>query len=276
MVVLKKGMPEPDDLRAFCEARRARFKCPSLIEFAVRLPRAATGKITKGKLKRTSGSDRPRPARGQARMSPLRPGAGGHRADVRQAGGVVGRGLDPRGPRARDLYWEQIPGHAGGRAGRGNLARGPGRPAGDARRRATLTTMSVRVALLQVSITDDEPVGERIERVLAMTAEVAADHDLVVLPDLWPIGAFAIDLMPVHAEPLHGPLSRALAEVAVTSGAWVFGGSFAERVEAESGENRLLQHGRRPEPRRGAGGRVPQGPPLRVQRRGDVGDDERR
>jgi long-chain acyl-CoA synthetase len=51
VVVLKKGVPEPDDLRAFCEARLARFKCPSLIEFATRLPRAATGKITKGKLK---------------------------------------------------------------------------------------------------------------------------------------------------------------------------------------------------------------------------------
>jgi long-chain acyl-CoA synthetase len=51
VVVLKRGVPEPDDLRAFCEARLARFKCPSLIEFATRLPRAATGKITKGKLK---------------------------------------------------------------------------------------------------------------------------------------------------------------------------------------------------------------------------------
>ncbi len=51
VVVLKKGVPEPDDLRAFCEARLARFKCPSLIEFATKLPRAATGKITKGKLK---------------------------------------------------------------------------------------------------------------------------------------------------------------------------------------------------------------------------------
>jgi predicted amidohydrolase len=102
--------------------------------------------------------------------------------------------------------------------------------------RATLTIMPVRVALIQVSITDDEPVADRIERVLALTAEVAADHDLVVLPELWPIGAFAIDLMPVHAEPLQGPLCRSLAQVAVDSGAWVFGGSFAERVEAESGE----------------------------------------
>ncbi len=96
--------------------------------------------------------------------------------------------------------------------------------------------MSVRVALIQVSITDDEPVADRIARVLALTAEVAAVHDLVVLPELWPIGAFAIDLMPVHAEPLQGPLCRSLAQVAVDSGAMVFGGSFAERVESESGE----------------------------------------
>jgi predicted amidohydrolase len=58
----------------------------------------------------------------------------------------------------------------------------------------------------------------------------------VVLPELWPIGAFAVDLVPVHAEPLDGPLCRSLAEVARRSGAWVFGGSFAERVEGGSGE----------------------------------------
>lgn len=51
VVVLNKGMREPDDLRAYCEARLARFKCPSLIEFVPKLPRAATGKVTKGRLK---------------------------------------------------------------------------------------------------------------------------------------------------------------------------------------------------------------------------------
>ena len=51
VVVLNKGVPEPDDLRAYCEARLARFKCPSLIEFVAKLPRAATGKVTKGRLK---------------------------------------------------------------------------------------------------------------------------------------------------------------------------------------------------------------------------------
>ena len=51
VVVLRRGVPEPDDLRAFSEARLARFKCPSIIEFATRLPRTNTGKITRGKLR---------------------------------------------------------------------------------------------------------------------------------------------------------------------------------------------------------------------------------
>jgi long-chain acyl-CoA synthetase len=51
VVVLHKGVPEPEDLRAFSEARLARFKCPSIIEFVPKLPRAATGKITKGRLR---------------------------------------------------------------------------------------------------------------------------------------------------------------------------------------------------------------------------------
>lgn len=51
VVVLSKGVPEPDDLRAFCEARLARFKCPSIVEFVSRLPRAASGKITRRRLR---------------------------------------------------------------------------------------------------------------------------------------------------------------------------------------------------------------------------------
>jgi long-chain acyl-CoA synthetase len=51
VVVLNKGVPEPADLRAFTEARLARFKCPSIIEFVPKLPRAVTGKITKGPLR---------------------------------------------------------------------------------------------------------------------------------------------------------------------------------------------------------------------------------
>ncbi len=51
VVVLRKGAKEPDDLRKFCEARLARFKCPAAFQFVDRLPRAATGKVTREKLK---------------------------------------------------------------------------------------------------------------------------------------------------------------------------------------------------------------------------------
>lgn len=92
------------------------------------------------------------------------------------------------------------------------------------------------VGLVQVGITDDEPVAARIDRVLGLTAEVAASHDLVVLPELWPIGAFAVDLMPVHAEPIDGPLCTHLGQVAADTGTWLFGGSFPERVERLPGQ----------------------------------------
>ena len=51
VVVLTPGVPEPDDLRAFTEKRLARFKCPSIIEFVPKLPRAVSGKVTKGRLR---------------------------------------------------------------------------------------------------------------------------------------------------------------------------------------------------------------------------------
>ena len=95
--------------------------------------------------------------------------------------------------------------------------------------------MSVSVALLQVSITDEEPVAERVDRVLAWAAHAAADHDVVVLPELWPIGAFAIDLMPQDAQPIDGPLVRALGRIARDTGTWLFGGSFAERRMSPDG-----------------------------------------
>ena len=99
--------------------------------------------------------------------------------------------------------------------------------------------MSVRVALVQVGVADDEPVAARVPRVLDMAAQAASGHDLVVLPELWPIGAFAIELMALHAEPLDGPLCRALAGIAAGSGTWLFGGSFVERAEGPDG---MVQH----------------------------------
>lgn len=95
--------------------------------------------------------------------------------------------------------------------------------------------MTVSVALIQVGVTDDEPVAERITRVIALTREVAADHDVVVLPELWQIGAFSVDLVPLSAESLGGPLSQALGGVAAAGRAWLFAGSVPERLLVPGG-----------------------------------------
>jgi len=87
---------------------------------------------------------------------------------------------------------------------------------------------SVRVALLQLRIDGDEPVAERVPRSLAWAREAAADADLVVLPELWHVGAFDVDSAREYAEPLDGPLVSALAAVARDTGTWLHGGSFSE------------------------------------------------
>jgi fatty-acyl-CoA synthase len=52
LVVLRAGeTPAADDLIAFCRGRLAHFKCPSSIEFLAELPRTATGKLQKFKLR---------------------------------------------------------------------------------------------------------------------------------------------------------------------------------------------------------------------------------
>lgn len=95
---------------------------------------------------------------------------------------------------------------------------------------------AVSVALLQVGITDDEPVDDRVARVLDLTELAAVGHDLVVLPELWPIGAFAIDLMAEHAQPIDGPLCRALSAIAERTGTWLHGGSLVERQVTDDGQ----------------------------------------
>jgi fatty-acyl-CoA synthase len=52
LVVLRADhAPTSDDLISFCRGRLAHFKCPSSIEFIAELPRTATGKLQKFKLR---------------------------------------------------------------------------------------------------------------------------------------------------------------------------------------------------------------------------------
>ncbi len=92
--------------------------------------------------------------------------------------------------------------------------------------------MACKIALLQIDCSTSEEVSARVARVLAMTAEAAAQADVVVLPELWNTGAFNIDGARVNAEPIDGELVSALSAIALAHGVWLHGGSFCERSDA--------------------------------------------
>ncbi len=88
----------------------------------------------------------------------------------------------------------------------------------------------VRVALIQLDVSGTESVADRVVRGLGLVRQASKDADLVVLPELWHVGAFDLAGAREHAEPIDGPLVTALREVAAATGTWVHGGSFAERA----------------------------------------------
>jgi fatty-acyl-CoA synthase len=52
IVVLRpEAQVEPEELIAFCRSNLAHFKCPTGVEFVAELPRTATGKLQKFKLR---------------------------------------------------------------------------------------------------------------------------------------------------------------------------------------------------------------------------------
>ncbi len=103
--------------------------------------------------------------------------------------------------------------------------------------------MTVRVALVQLDCSSDEPVAERITRTLSLVDAVAKRADLVVLPELWHVGAFDVDAAREHAQPIDGPLVEALSGIAAQNGVWLHGGSFAERADDGSHYNTSVLFG---------------------------------
>ncbi|RLV01636.1 carbon-nitrogen hydrolase [Streptomyces griseocarneus] len=86
----------------------------------------------------------------------------------------------------------------------------------------------MRVSLIQIAVSDGEPVDERRERVAGLVREQQGS-DLVVLPELWHVGAFAYDSFTTRAEPLDGPTAGAMAEAARDARVWLHAGSIAEQ-----------------------------------------------
>jgi len=85
--------------------------------------------------------------------------------------------------------------------------------------------------MIQLDVSSDEPVPDRITRTLGLVDQVAQQADLGMLPELWHVGAFDIDAARDHAQPIDGPLIEALGGLAKERGIWLHGGSFAERAD---------------------------------------------
>ncbi|MBH5336036.1 carbon-nitrogen family hydrolase [Streptomyces pactum] len=87
----------------------------------------------------------------------------------------------------------------------------------------------MRASLIQIGVDPGEPVEKRRTRAAALVREQAG-ADLVVLPELWTVGAFAYDAFASGAEPLDGPTASAMAAAARDAGVWLHAGSLVERA----------------------------------------------
>jgi predicted amidohydrolase len=88
----------------------------------------------------------------------------------------------------------------------------------------------MRVTLIQTEVDGSLPLAERVAGVAGQVA--ACTGDLVLLPELWATGYFAFDDYPTTAQPLDGPLVRAMAGAAATAGVVLHAGSMVERDAA--------------------------------------------
>ncbi|MGI9093201.1 MAG: nitrilase-related carbon-nitrogen hydrolase [Mycobacteriales bacterium] len=89
----------------------------------------------------------------------------------------------------------------------------------------------MRLALVQLggqSLPDPDARRVAAAAVLADVPPV----DLIVLPELWPVGFFHFDDYDRFAEPLDGPTARFAADLAAARSCWVHGGSFVEQASA--------------------------------------------
>lgn len=86
----------------------------------------------------------------------------------------------------------------------------------------------MRASLLQIDVDLNETVADRRDRVAALV-RAQDGTDLVVLPELWPVGAFASDTFAAEAEPLDGPTADAMSAAARDAGVWLHAGSIVER-----------------------------------------------
>ncbi|MFJ9940808.1 carbon-nitrogen family hydrolase [Streptomyces erythrochromogenes] len=87
----------------------------------------------------------------------------------------------------------------------------------------------MRASLIQIAVNEGESVSSRRARVADLVRE-QDESDLVVLPELWTVGAFAYEQFETEAEPLDGPTYEVMAKAARDAGVWLHAGSVVERA----------------------------------------------
>ena len=125
----------------------------------------------------------------------------------------------------------------------------------------------MRASLLQIDVNPEESVNSRRRRVGSLVREQRGS-DLVVLPELWTVGAFAYELFADEAEALDGPTAREMSEAARDAGVWLHAGSVPERGDDGVLYNTSLVFS----PDGELGAHLPEDPPFRL-RQGRGGTD---
>ncbi|MET9376083.1 carbon-nitrogen family hydrolase [Streptomyces sp. NPDC002992] len=86
----------------------------------------------------------------------------------------------------------------------------------------------MRASLIQIAVDPDESVESRRVRVADLVRQERGAADLVVLPELWPMGAFAYESFAAESEPVNGPTYEAMASAARDAEVWLHAGSIVE------------------------------------------------
>lgn len=87
----------------------------------------------------------------------------------------------------------------------------------------------MRASLIQIAVDPDESVNSRRQRAASLVRQQRG-ADLVVLPELWPVGAFAYESFAAEAETLDGPTFQEMSKAARDAGVWLHAGSIVERA----------------------------------------------
>jgi predicted amidohydrolase len=87
----------------------------------------------------------------------------------------------------------------------------------------------VRASLIQIAVDPDEPANSRRERAASLVRRQRG-ADLVVLPELWPVGAFAYESFADEAESTAGPTFEAMSAAARDAAVWLHAGSIVEKA----------------------------------------------